>query len=96
MTIKHFDRRQTIFGWIVLALCFVLAEAMLLPALQMARVGGRGRSPCAKNVREITFAVTNFEASKQAYPGYQNYIGQSKGRAKIGSWVVVLSRYTRG
>jgi prepilin-type N-terminal cleavage/methylation domain-containing protein len=42
---------------------------LLLPAVQQAREAGR-RNTCLNNMKQLSFAVTNFSSAKGSYPGY--------------------------
>ena len=100
------ERRAPKRGFTLVELLVVIAiigtlVALLLPAVQSARESGR-RATCTNNMRQLTLAMTNFDASQSQLPGYINdlenprsdkdSIGQYE-QARQASWVVMTFPY---
>jgi prepilin-type N-terminal cleavage/methylation domain-containing protein/prepilin-type processing-associated H-X9-DG protein len=65
-----------------------LLAGLLLPAIQAARESGR-RIQCTNNQRNIATALLVYENSRNAFPGWRDFMmfGSTKGQA---SWVVQI------
>jgi prepilin-type N-terminal cleavage/methylation domain-containing protein len=61
---------------------------LLLPAVQSARESGR-RSACQNNLRQVGFALANYESAKLVMPPMCDYAGTSGG-GHVSSFVLLL------
>jgi prepilin-type processing-associated H-X9-DG protein/prepilin-type N-terminal cleavage/methylation domain-containing protein len=70
--------------------------ALLFPAVQAARETARGNT-CRNNMRNLAFAITQYEKAKGGYPGYANELHprelQTNGNATNRSWVFMVLPY---
>jgi len=73
----------------VLALVGLLGAIAILVVLYLPRGNGGGRrNTCANNMRNVGFALIQYEANHKGYPGYANTIG-----GRTASFVVPILPY---
>ena len=86
----HTNRaRHNRFGFTLVELLVVISiigilMGLLLPAV-MSVQGQARQTQCVNNMKNIAFALQNYESSKGCFPGYRNY--STKGAV---SWVPVI------
>jgi prepilin-type processing-associated H-X9-DG protein len=85
---------------VVVAFVILLLVAMVLPAVQQVRTPRR-RNVCLYNMRQLGFAVLNYDHSQGAYPGYLSPLprardGSDQQSSRV-TWVVkILPLLERG
>ncbi len=91
-------RRRTVRpGFTLVELLVVIAiigtlVALLLPAVQSARETARGNT-CRNNLKNVTFALINYETNKKEFPGYVEDIKLPNGdqyQGRQAPWSVMI------
>jgi prepilin-type N-terminal cleavage/methylation domain-containing protein len=94
---EHVMKKQS--GFTLVELLVVIAiigmlMALLLPAVQNARETGR-RAVCLNNMKQVSTALRNYEATKKELPGYANAIAANAANpaGRDVPWTMMLFPY---